>query len=114
MIFYEQPTDKWTRFDFLLLEAYQILQDETCPQCGQPVWICRSDSSDVNVKVRTATCNVTAEVEKKRKAMEKKAQNGKAALKPGEYLYPVVEPVPIPGARLPTRREFYEAQQTPD
>ena len=114
MIFHEQPTDKWTRFDFLLLEAYQVLQDETCPQCGQPVWLCRSDSPDVNIKVRKATCNVSAAVEKKRKALEKGARNGKPALAAGEYLYPIIEPIPVPGAKLPTRRDFYESQERPD
>lgn len=104
MIFYEQPNEKWTRFDFLLLEAYQILQDETCPQCGQPVWLCRSTDSNVNIKVRKATCFVTAEVEKKKTRDEK----NKRGLKGGEYYYPVIETIQK-GTELPTRRDYYES-----
>jgi hypothetical protein len=105
MVFYAQPTDPWEPYDFKLLEAYQILQDETCNMCGQPVWICRSDSSNIRIKVRKAQCNVTAELEKRQKADEKR----KREMKPGEYYYTVVDT--FDGKYLPTRQEFYEAQQ---
>lgn len=105
MIFYVQPTDPWTQYDFKLLEAYQILQDETCPNCGQPVWLCRTSDSNVNVKVRKAQCHVTAAIQKKQEADEK----GKRKLKPGEYYYPVIET--IDGSELPTREDYLRAQQ---
>jgi hypothetical protein len=104
MIFYVQPTDPWEEFDFKLLEAYQILQDETCNMCGQPIWICRSTSSNIRIKVRKTQCNVTAELEKKQKSDEK----AKRELKPGEYYYTAVET--YDGGYLPTRQEFYEEQ----
>lgn len=104
MIFYEQPTDPWDRFDFILLEAYQILQDETCANCGQPIWLCRSTDSNVNIKIRKATCYVTAAVEKKREADEK---NKARKMKPGEYYYPVIET--IDGGELPSRNDYFKS-----
>lgn len=106
MVFYAQPTDPWEPYDFKLLEAYQILQDETCSMCGQPIWICRSDSSNVRIKVRKTQCNVSAELEKKQESDEKR----KSKLKPGEYYYTVVET--YDKGPLPTRREFYKAQES--
>lgn len=109
MIFHEQPTDKWTRYDFLLIEAIQVLQDETCPMCGQPIWLCRSDDPNVNIKIRKAKCNVTAEVDKKRAKDEK----SKKSLGPGETYYPIIEPI-FADQELPGRREFYASQMQPD
>lgn len=104
MIYHVQPNEPWEPSDFKLIEAYQILQDETCSMCGQPIWICRSDSSDIQIKVRKAQCNVSAETEKKQAADEK----AKRKMKPGEYYYTVVDT--YSGGYLPTRTEFYEAQ----
>lgn len=65
MFFHEQPSDPWTKFDFMLLEAYQILKDETCGDCGNPVWICRNEfASNVGFKIKTTTCFAKAELEK--------------------------------------------------
>jgi hypothetical protein len=105
MVFYVQPTAAWEPFDFKLLEAYQILQDETCNMCGQPIWICRSDSSNIRIKVRKTQCNVSAELEKKQESDEKH----KRKMKPGEYYYTTVET--YDGGHLPSRAEFYEAQR---
>lgn len=105
MVFYVQPTDPWEPYDFKLLEAYQILQDETCSMCGQPIWICRSDSGNVRIKVLKTQCNVSAELEKKQQSDEKR----KHKLKPGEYYYTSVET--YDGGSLPSRREFYQAQK---
>lgn len=104
MVFHAQPTEPWESFDFKLLEAFQILQDETCNMCGQPIWICRSDSSRIRIKVLKAQCNVSAELEKKQQSDEK----AKRKLKPGEYYYTKVDT--FDKGFLPTREEFYEAQ----
>lgn len=56
MIFHEQPTAEWVPFDFKLLEAYQILQDEICPVCSNPIWVCRSTTSNVQFKVKSQVC----------------------------------------------------------
>ena len=104
MVFYVQPTDPWESYDFKLLEAFQILQDETCSMCGQPIWICRSTSSNVRIMVRKTQCNVTAELERKQETDEK----AKRKLKPGEYYYTAVET--YDKGFLPTRSAFYAEQ----
>jgi hypothetical protein len=72
MFFHEQPSDPWTKFDFMLLEAYQILKDETCGDCGNPIWICRNEfASNVGFKVKTTTCFAKAELEKHHERLSK-------------------------------------------
>jgi hypothetical protein len=106
MIFHEQPTAPWVPFDFILLEAYQRLQDELCPKCGHPVWFCRSQGNAVQFSVQTAYCAS----ERALKEWEDR-QNGKKAEKKdkaawGRFTYTV--PKPLPGQELPTRSEYYE------
>jgi hypothetical protein len=73
MLFHEQPTDPWTEFDFMLVEALQILEDETCSECGNPVWVCRNDSaSNVGFKIKTTRCYAKSELEKWREKQDKK------------------------------------------
>jgi hypothetical protein len=78
MLFHEQPFDPWTKFDFLLLEAYQTLQDETCSQCGNPIWICRNESAtNVGFKIKTTVCFAKAELERHNEMKEKKKSKKK-------------------------------------
>ena len=112
MIFHEQPTDPWLPFDFKLLEAYQMLQDETCPQCGHPIWLCRSTSNNVAFKVQTATCyadRALKEAEDSKKPKKEKADKATRS-EWGEYKYTLPYTPPNSEGGLPTRREFYEEQ----
>lgn len=103
MLFHEQPSDPWIDFDFMLLEAYQMLQEETCGECGSPIWICRNEeASHIGFKVKTTTCFAKAEMDRWQEAQEKKSS--KRA--PGEL--PYVVPYSYDGTPLPTRREFYK------
>lgn len=107
MLFYEQPTDPWIPFDFKLLEAYQRLQDEICPRCGHPVWLCRSTSNRVQFHVREAYCSAERALKEKENAGNKKI-SAKDKREWGRYMY--TEPY-VPesvGGDLPTRREYYE------
>lgn len=111
MIFHEQPTAPWEPFDFLLLEAYQMLQDEICPKCGHPVWLCRSDSTNVEFKVRDAVCYAERAL---RETEDRQKDKGSRADKTerkgwGRFYYtsPFV-PDNVEG-ELPTRAEFYTA-----
>lgn len=63
MIMGTQPRDDWDEFDFLLLEAYQILEDERCGQCGLPVWICKNEDSDIRIELEDDTCFVKREID---------------------------------------------------
>lgn len=63
MILHTQPNKPWTEYDFLLLEANQILEMEKCPQCGLPKWICHNDDGDLDFRVRKDVCYAMREVE---------------------------------------------------
>lgn len=114
MIFYEQPTARWEPFDFKLLEAYQMLQDEICGQCGHPVWLCRSDSGDVEFKVGSQICYAEkalreAEFNKTPRADRpkgKELKEEKASWGLSHYTLPKV-PEGV-DTELPTRREYFE------
>lgn len=105
MLFHEQPSDPWTRFDFMLLEAYQMLQDETCNECGNPIWVCRNESAtNVGFKVKVAKCFAKAELDKWNEKEEKKKSSKKSY---GEYPYVIAytydeEP-------LPSRESYYRS-----
>ena len=111
MIFHEQPREDWIRFDFLLLEAYQRLQDEICPKCGHPVWLCRSKSSNIDFAVKSGVCYA----ERALKAAEVNRMTDKgakaSALKErkhwGEFYYTVPIKPPNAVGELPTREEYY-------
>lgn len=104
MLFHEQPTDPWTRFDFLLLEAYQILQDETCKECGNPIWICRNEfASNVGFKVKVSKCFAKAELDKWHEKQEKAKSNKKGY---GES--PYVVPYTYDDSEFPTRLSYYQ------
>lgn len=112
MIFHEQPTAAWKPFDFKLLEAYQILQDELCPKCGHPVWLCRSQSNTVEFRVRTDVCAGERALKEyeygKMTQSERKSVTKKDRAEWGKfhYVYPVVPEV-MKDAELPTRAEYY-------
>jgi hypothetical protein len=105
MIFHEQPTDPWIDFDFMLIEAYQILQEETCGECGNPVWVCRNEDADwIGFKVKTSICFAKEEMDKWRSAQEKK-KNYKP--KPGAIHYPIA--FSYDDRPMPSRFQFYKS-----
>ena len=105
MLFHEQPSEPWTPFDFKLLEAYQILQEETCQECGNPIWICRNESAaNVGFKIKSAKCFAKAELDKWHEREEKKSSSKK---KYGEY--PYVVPYTYDGGDMPTRMSYYQS-----
>lgn len=70
MIMGTQPREDWDEFDFLLIEAYQILEDERCGQCGLPTWICHNDMDDpethgaiIEIALEDDTCFVKREID---------------------------------------------------
>lgn len=105
MLFHEQPSDPWVRFDFLLLEAYQMLQEETCNECGNPIWVCRNEeANNVGFKVKVAKCFAKAELDKWYEKEEKKKSNKKSY---GEYPYVVA--YTYDEGPFPTRMEYYQS-----
>lgn len=109
MIYHEQPTAPWVAFDFMLLEAYQRLQDEICPKCGHPVWLCRSSSNAVQFKVETSYCaGERALRAAEARAAGKKNPDKKERDTWGRFQYSV--PYALPGMELPSREEYYAEQ----
>lgn len=104
MLFYEQPDEPWIEFDFMLIEAFQMLEDETCSECGNPIWVCRNDSAtNVGFKIKTTVCYAKAELDKWRDKQDKK----KAKAKPGELPYIVA--YTYDDGPMPTRQDYYES-----
>lgn len=114
MIFHEQPTAPWKPFDFKLLEAYQILQDEMCPQCGHPIWLCRSSSNTVEFKVGTSYCAAERRLrefeDSKKPIKERASKTDKAMWGVSHYTNPVV-PEGMVDVQLPTRDDYYKELQ---
>lgn len=96
-----QPTDPWTVYDKKLLLAWTILNKETCGECGQPLWVCRSNDNNLGFSVKKGLCYSKREMHK-----WKESQAGKNAK---DYESPYVVPTrydeSIP---LPTRQSWLE------
>lgn len=113
LVFHEQPHDPWEPFDFLLLEAYQILQDETCPKCGHFVWLCRSDNRLLEFKVRTDICAADKTLKQAeydaRPPKDKNSRKDKELISSfGKFQYTV--PSMMFGEKsLPTRSDYYKS-----
>lgn len=111
MLFYEQPSDPWLPFDFKLLEAYQILQDEICPHCGHPTWLCRSTSNALGFKVRSTTCyaeKAMKDYENNQRPSSEREKDNKVRARWGEHSYTVPFVPENLDTELPTRRDFYQ------
>lgn len=86
-----------------------MLQDETCPKCGQPIWLCRSDSNNVAFKVQSDTCFA----EKALKSVEDSKKDKKERAKPterkewGKFYYTVPYVPPSVEGDLPSRMDYY-------
>lgn len=94
-----QPTEPWTQADKRLLMAWTILQKESCQECGQPIWICRSSNNNLTFSVRKGLCYA--------KLAMKKWSDSPAGKKMGDGDVPYVIPKrydeDIP---LPSRRDY--------
>ena len=92
-----QPTDGWNASDKKLAMAWTILQKETCPQCGQPLWICRSNNKNLLFSIRKDTCYAYAELEKWQKGKNSKLKNGE---------HPYIVPKMRNDEPMPTRKQY--------
>lgn len=107
MILGKDSRKSWDKWDLLLAEAYQILQDERCSQCGLPRYICHSEDAGVHFDIEVDACDA-----KKAIAIYEKNRGGKDGYQPppGTQLFP--RPVMDDPARDLTelRRPYYEAE----
>lgn len=58
---------KWSEYDYLLAEALELLENEYCPRCGQPKYLCRNESDEIQFKVRDEHCYAAEAVEREQK-----------------------------------------------
>jgi hypothetical protein len=110
MILQKQPSKPWDKYDFLLLEAYQILEEERCPQCGLPQWICHNEDEDIQIELRDDTCFVKR-TEQEADAINAKITNYKTPL--GTVVQP--HPKTYSGKALDwrVREQYYLATNPP-
>lgn len=109
MVYGTSATGEWDKRDRNLLEAYQIIEDERCGECGNPVWLCRSDDSNITFKIEKDICFAKRAYEEATQDMSQyktAKERNKARSKWGVIEYP--KPVTLDETPLPTRRDFYE------
>lgn len=94
----KQLSDGWSKVDKKLAMAWTVLQKETCKECGQPLWICRSSDKNLYFSVQKGLCYAKAEIDK----WQDKSSN---KLRDGEYPYVVPK---THGDKMPTRKQYYD------
>ncbi|MDL5351102.1 hypothetical protein [Microbacterium sp. zg-YB36] len=53
---------KWSKQDVLVMQAYQMVQDERCTQCGLPRWLCHNKDARLQVRIKEDECWVKPEL----------------------------------------------------
>lgn len=99
-----QPYEPWEEYDFLLHEAYCILQDERCSQCGMPRYICHNDSADLEFDIIEDDCRVMV-VKDEHEENERKAGGENYKPPVGTTLRP--KPYLVSGGDPATLRDSY-------
>ena len=91
------------------MEAYQTIKDETCPSCGNPIWLCRSTSNEFRFKVKSGVCAASRALESyknSKKNPKDRVKDSKDKADWGKFFYTVPELLPF-GEKLPTREDFF-------
>lgn len=114
MILLEDPSESWRSLDFQLIEALQILEDEVCPNCGHPVWLCRSKNPELTWVTREEVCQASRAVEERqwRESNPKKRPSREDSSSWGSTIYPVPQMIEYPGEDpqpLPSREEYFKS-----
>ena len=99
----KQPTDPWDQDDKKIAVAAHILEKQTCPKCGQPLWICRSTDPNIEFQVKTGICYASKALEDR----QAKDEKNKKKLKNGEFRYTV--PNMLFENPFPTRADWLES-----
>ena len=115
MILQSQPSGAWKGIDFSLLEALQILEQETCNDCGNPVWHCDSKDRDLTMRVKSRICAGSRALRSHQNRnitdSEEKKNDRKNASEWGVNYYVVPELNPqAERTDLPGRTEYYKAK----
>lgn len=108
LLYAGNPNKDWERLDYLLQDAYYVMDTEICSICNNPIWLCHSTDNRIDFKVSTRTCYAKAEIDD----FESTARGKK--LGSGEYV--IAKPIGIEDAQgepepLPPRHEAYARMQ---
>lgn len=109
-IVYGKPVEApWDKTDRALLEAYQILEDERCPECGLPTWVCRNDDNNVQFEVKKDVCYAKRAYEEKTADFSNvKNAKERSKMRAGFGVIEYPSPFTLDESPLPTRREYYD------
>lgn len=111
MILGKNPHKNWSDTDRNLLEAYQIVEDEKCSQCGLPTWLCHTENPDIIFTVATDECQATKKVQLANdKAQERISKKKDSKPEFGKQRYPEWKAESEDGKLYKLRDEFYKAQ----
>lgn len=78
MILGEDNRKPWSHLDVLIMQAYQIIEDERCSQCGAPRWLCRNEDPRLQVKIKVDDCYAKQEISKFEDSRKDKDKGGVA------------------------------------
>lgn len=67
---------KYSHLDVMILQAYQILEDERCPQHGGPRWMCDHPDGKLNFKINDIYCRVASELKDEEDKRQKNEDKG--------------------------------------
>lgn len=85
-----------------------MIEDEKCPQCGQPVWLCRSTDKDLSWTVKESICYASRAKEEKEANRNKKSRREKISASERSSWGRIEYSVPrTMNTELPTRKDFY-------
>lgn len=104
LLYDPNPKGEWDKLDYLIQDAYFVMDREICTICNNPIWLCHSTDNRIEFEVQKRTCYAKAEIED-----FEKSKDGKS-LDSGEYL--IARPVGLEDGKgnyepLPNRREAF-------
>lgn len=82
--FFLGTTGEWSDRDRIAAIGYQIAEDMKCPECGNPLAVCRDPEMSGRFTVKADTCLA-------REALESHQNEPGYTASPGEILYAVPE-----------------------
>lgn len=104
MILGEDNRKAWSDLDVLVMQAYQIHEDERCQQCGRPRWLCHNDDRTLMVRVRTDECEAT----KVLKDHDESTKGDRAGIISYPEFYDRDDAYASPGSLVKYRQGYYE------
>lgn len=104
------PYSEWSDLDYSFLQAYQVIEDETCHKCGNPIWLCRSSDNNIDWSVDTTTCYASKAIDAKRYREDNPTKQPDSATRRRWGTEYTAKPQPIrKDIPLPTRSDYMSA-----